>query len=344
MPAPEPIRTTEELEELLSRPTESVIEQFGRREGDVILLGAGGKIGPSLTRMAWRACQAAGVKRTVYAVSRFSDRRVQSSLEGVGVRTLACDLLDRTAVQNLPDAADVLYLPGMKFGSSDQVARTWAMNTYLPALICERYQRSRIVAFSTGNIYGLTPVAGGGSQETDTPQPLGEYAITCLGRERMFEYFSDRQKTPVTLVRLNYACELRYGVLVDLARRIQAGEAIPLDMGYFNVIWQADSNAAALQSFRHAASPPFVVNISGADRLSVREVATQLGQRLGKSVRFTGAETATALLSQTTTAQRLFGPPTVGIHQMIDWVADWVARGGEHYGKPTHFEVRDGSF
>ena len=344
MHAPEFVRTTDELEELLSRPTEAVVEQFGRRPGDVLLLGAGGKIGPSLARMAWRACRAAGSARTVYAVSRFSDRGVQARLESIGVRTISCDLLDRTAVQRLPDAADVLYLPGMKFGSSDQVARTWAMNTYLPSLICEKYGHSQIAAFSTGNVYGLAPVADGGSRESDPPRPFGEYAISCLGRERIFEYFSRTQRTPVTVIRLNYACELRYGVLVDLAQRIQTGQTIPLETGYFNVIWQGDSNAAALLSLLHASSPPFVLNLSGLEQLSVREVALQLGDRLSKAVQFTGVESPTAYLSYAATARRLFGPPTIGVGQLLDWVADWVRRGGERYEKPTHFEVRDGNF
>jgi nucleoside-diphosphate-sugar epimerase len=218
------------------------------------------------------------------------------------------------------------------------------MNCHLPSVVCKKYARSRIVAFSTGNVYGLAPVAGGGPVETDALNPVGEYAMSCLGRERMFEHFSRQFKTPTAIIRLNYACEMRYGVLVDLAHKVWSGAAVDLAMGYLNTIWQGDANAMTLQAFDHAASPPLPLNITGLENLSVRKVCEQFGARMKKPVKFTGVEAPTALLSNASLSRRLFGPPRVSIEQLMAWIADWVMRGGPSLGKPTHFESRDGKF
>ena len=338
------IQTVEQLEELLSEPTQPVVEIMRRLHGDILLLGAAGKIGPSLARMARRASDLAGVHRRVIAVSRFSAPEEEARFQAHGVETIRCDLLDESAVARLPPAPNVIYLAGLKFGSTEDAARTWAMNTHLPSIVCRKYRASRIVAFSTGAVYGLTSRAGGGSRETDSPQPVGEYAMSCLGRERMFEYFSRAWNIPVAQIRLFYACELRYGVLVDLAHKILAGEPIDLSMGCFNIIWQGDSNAMTLLAFDHVAAPPFVLNVTGPEILSVRDVSTTIGRLLGKTPEFRGAEMNTACLGNSTPAHRLFGPPGVSGEQLIEWVADWVKRGGESLGKPTHFEVRDGRY
>jgi nucleoside-diphosphate-sugar epimerase len=338
------IHTVEELEDRLSEPTQGVIETLGRLQGDLILLGAGGKMGPSLARMARRATDTAGVRRRILAVSRFSDGQTEAFLQAHGVETVRCDLLDPAQFEQLPDAPNVVFMTGMKFGSTAQEALTWAMNAYLPGMVCQKYRRSRIVAFSTGNVYGLTPVALGGSVESDVLRPLGEYAMSCVGRERIFEHFSRRLYIPVVLLRLNYATELRYGVLVDVARRVQGQEPVDLAMGHLNAIWQGDANAEALQAFDLAAHPPRVLNLAGPELLSVRRIAEQFGRLLDKAVVFQGTESAEALLSKAQEVHKLFGFPRVDVAQMVEWIAAWVRAGGVNLGKPTHFEVRDGAF
>ncbi len=338
------IQTVDQLDELLSEPAEPVVDAIRHLRGDIVLLGAGGKIGPSLARMVRRASDLAGVQRRVIGVSRFSSPGGAAELQAHGVETIQCDLLDEAAVERLPAAPNVIYLAGLKFGSTELPASTWAMNAYLPGVVCRKYRTSRIVAFSTGAVYGLTTFAGGGSRETDRTQPVGEYAASCLGRERMFEYFSSRGNIPVALIRLFYACELRYGVLVDLAQKILVGDSIDLTMGHFNIIWQGDSNAMTLLAFEHVVSPPFVINLTGPEILSVREVAETMGRLLGKAPKFCGTEQETACLGDAAQSHRLFGLPRVSAGQLIEWVVDWVKRGGETLGKPTHFEVRDGRY
>jgi nucleoside-diphosphate-sugar epimerase len=346
--ASQPIRSVEQLEDLLSEPSDAAARAMGRLEGDVIVLGAGGKMGPTLARMAKRAGERAGeragVQRRVIAVSRFSNTDQQRKLQQWGVDTIRCDLLDHAQLDALPDAPNVVYMAGMKFGSTGQEPATWAMNAYLPGMVCNRFRRSRIVAFSTGNVYGLAPVNGCGSVERDALNPVGDYAMSCVGRERIFEHFSRTLNIPVSMIRLNYAVELRYGVLVDLARRVFEGETIDVSMGHMNVIWQADANAIALASFERASSPPFVLNVTGPQRLSVREVCEAFARRFGRSVDFRGIEAPDALLSNARLAHELYGRPRVGVEQMIDWIAHWIEAGGATLGKPTHFEVRDGKF
>lgn len=333
-----------QLDDLLSTPSQAAIDAMRDLPGDLIVLGVAGKMGPTLARMARRASDAAGVKRRVIGVSRFSEAAHERALNEHGVETIRCDLLDEDAVSRLPDAPLVVYMAGRKFGSTGVESLTWAMNTWLPAVVCKRYASSRIAAFSTGNVYGLSPVGRGGSHETDAPSPVGEYAMSCLGRERMFEHFSRTNGTPVSILRLNYATEMRYGLLVDLARQVAAGTPIELAMGHANVIWQGDANAMSLVALRHASSPPFIVNIAGRDELSVRDVCLALGSRMGREVRFTGTEAPDALLSNGSKGWDALGRPEVSLTQLIDWTADWVARGGSSLGKPTHFESRDGRF
>jgi nucleoside-diphosphate-sugar epimerase len=338
------IQSIEQLEDLLSEPTEAVVEMMRRVQGDIILLGAGGKIGPSLARMAKRASDLAGTKRRIIGVSRFSAPKQAANLDAHGIETVSCDLLDEGAIAQLPAAPNVIYLAGLKFGSSGNEAAMWAMNTWLPGVVCRKFRSSRIIAFSTGAVYGLSPVCANGSIETEEPAPLGEYAMSCLGRERMFEYFSRTWSTPIALIRLFYACEVRYGVLVDLARKLIASEPIDLEMGWFNIIWQGDNNAMTLLALEHAATPPFLLNITGPEILSVRETALTMGRMLGVEPQFTGLETATTCLGNASKSHRLFGTPRVAADQLIEWTADWVKRGGEYLGKPTHFEVRDGKY
>ena len=337
-------RNDDELEELLSRPSPAVASALGRAEGPIIVLGAGGKMGPSLTTMVKRALVDAGDRRDVIAVSRFSSPDAASRLEHAGVRVVRADLSDARAIAELPDAPNVIYMAGQKFGTRDLPSLTWAVNTLVPAMVAERYAGSRIVAFSTGNVYPLSPASSRGSRETDSLTPLGEYANSCVGRERVLEHVSRTRGTPIAIIRLNYAVDLRYGVLVDIAHRVAAGEPVRLDMGFVNVIWQGDANAQAIRALPLAASPPFVVNVTGPERLSVRDAATHLGQLLGVAPRFEGVEAPDALLSDTTLAQDVFGAPSVSTGTLIEWVASWVARGGTRLGKATKFEVRDGRY
>jgi nucleoside-diphosphate-sugar epimerase len=338
------IRDVAELEELLSEPAEATVRALNELKGDIVVLGVAGKMGPTLARMAKRASETANVKRRVIGVSRFSTPGLEVQLREWGIETVRCDLLDRESLAGLPEAANVVYMAGMKFGSTGQESLTWAMNSYLPGLVSERYCKSRIAVFSTGNVYGLTPVSQGGSREDDPLNPTGEYAMSCLGRERIFEHFSRTNNIPMTILRLNYATELRYGVLVDIAQRVEAGEAVPLAMGYLNAIWQGDACDMSLQSLQHASVPPLVVNIAGPELLSVREVAEEFAEKLGKSVRFEGVEASDALLSNAQRVYELFGRPGVSAAQMMSWIADWVTQRGATLAKPTHFEERSGRF
>ncbi|WP_165223067.1 NAD-dependent epimerase/dehydratase family protein [Aquisphaera insulae] len=339
------IRDLDQLDDLLSTPTPGVVETFSRLDGDLILLGVAGKMGPTLALMARRAFDAAGLSgRRVIGVARFSTAGSESWLQGRGIETIRADLLEPGALERLPEAANVVSMFAMKFGATGQEARTWAMNAYLPGLVAARYRGSRIVAFSTGNVYGLEPITGKGSKESDPPRPVGEYGMSCLGRERILEHQSRALGIPMAVIRLNYAVEMRYGVLVDLGRKVFAGDPVDLAMGHFNAIWQGDANAMTLRAFDHAASPPAIFNVTGPDVLSVRRVAERLGERLGRPPRFLGAEAPDALLSDAGRAIELFGPPRIDTDRLIDLTADWLLRGGATLGKPTHFQARDGRF
>ncbi|MBV2247298.1 MAG: NAD-dependent epimerase/dehydratase family protein [Lentimicrobium sp.] len=341
---PTVIKTEEELVELLSKPSAETVEMFSHLDGDIIFLGIAGKIGPSLARMAKRACDIAGVSKRVIGVSRFSDQRERDEIEGFGIETIQGDLLDREFLESLPQVKNVYFLAGMKFGSEDNLSLTWAMNTYVPALVADYFRKCRIVAFSTGCVYPLVDVHSGGSLETDRPGPVGEYAQSCLGRERMFEYGSRKHMTHVTLIRLNYAVELRYGVLVDIAVKVKNRVPIDLSMGHFNVIWQGDFNDMALRSIQVASSPARILNITGDNTVQVREVAQEFGRLLGINPLFVGTEMPTALLNNPGQSFDMFGKPQTSLDQIIQWTAGWVIANQRLLGKPTHFEVRNGKY
>jgi nucleoside-diphosphate-sugar epimerase len=338
------INTIEELEDWLSRPNAADVAAMAALSGDILILGAAGKMGPSFARLTRRSILDAGVNKRTIAVARFSDPQVRCDLESSGIETITRDLLEPGAMAQLPDVENVVFMAARKFGTSGSEHLTWAMNTFLPGLVAERYRSSRIVAFSTGNVYGLQPVSAGGATESTPLAPAGEYAQSALGRERMFEYGSSLWKTKTVLLRLNYAVELRYGVLVDIALAVFHREPVNLQMGYVNVIWQRDANSACLRSFAHSESPPLVLNITGPERLSVRQIAEEFGKRFGITPAFTGQELDVAILSNAARATVLFGPPTVAPPQLMDWIANWISKRHPLLNKPTHFEVQDGKF
>jgi len=338
------IDTLEKLEDNLSTPTEAVVRALAGLDGDLLVLGAGGKMGPSLSHMAARAIQLAGGKQRVLAVSRFSEPQVAKQLESWGVEVIAGDLFEPAFIESLPKVPHVVYMAGRKFGTDGAEALTWATNAYLPSLVCQHFRQSRIALFSTGNVYAAMPIDGPGSLETDKPSPQGEYGMSCLGRERMFEYFSRKFQIPMSVIRLNYATELRYGVLVDLAQKVFCEAEISLTVGYFNVIWQTDANAMALCSLQNVQSPPWVLNTTGPELIRCRHVIERFGELMGKSVRTVGTESPVALHSCSERALELYGKPQVQLDEMIERTADWVMRGGASHGKSTHFEVADGKY
>ena len=333
-----------ELDERLSRPTPGDVAAMAALDGDVLILGAGGKMGPSLARLAHRAADEAGIPRRIIAVSRFSQRGLADDLASRGIDVIAADLLDPNALAGLPETPNVIFMAGQKFGTSGEPSRTWALNAYLPATAVQRFADSRLVVFSTGNVYPLVSVRGGGSREGDTPAPVGEYAQSALARERLATFFAERRSTPMAILRLNYAVELRYGVLRDLTDRIVARRPIDLTMGWVNVIWQRDASAVALRALEACAVPPLVLNVTGPEVLRVRDLATRIGARLGIEPVFAGTEADTALLSDAARCGARFGPPTLDALTLCDWVADWVRAGGPSLDKPTHFEERGGAF
>ncbi len=333
-----------ELEDALSAPSPALLDALRATPGDILVLGAAGKMGPTLARMVQRALDTLGRHDRAIAASRFSSAGAEQPLRDAGIETVRCDLLDRGAVAALPDAPNVVFMAGQKFGTSEAPSSTWAMNVVLPAIVAERYAASRIVAFSTGNVYPLSAVHGSGSRESDAPAPVGEYAMSCLGRERVFEDAAARRGTRVAIVRLNYAVDLRYGVLVDIASRVLRGEPINLGMGHVNVIWQGDANDWALRCLAHANASPFIVNVTGRETLAVRALATRFGELFGRAPAFVENEAPDALLSNATLAHAMFGPPTVSTDTLVEWVAAWVQAGHPLLGKPTHFEERTGAF
>lgn len=338
------VSTEEGLEDLLSEPYPEDVVHAGELRGDVAVLGAGGKMGPTLVKRIARSLKQAGSRHRVYAVSRFSNQELRSQLESEGAETIAADLLDLGHWARLPACDSILYLVGSKFGTQQSPASTWATNAYLPGRALEHFPRARFTVLSTGNVYPLVVPETGGCGESHATGPVGEYAQSCLGRERVVEYFSHRHSIPVCILRLNYAVEARYGVLLDIARRVWLEQPVSVTMGYVNVIWQGDANSACFRSTALAESPPKILNLTGAEVLSVRDLAGQLAERLGREAKIEGEEAPTALLSDARRCHELLGPPQVPIAKLLDLVADWVRRGGSTLDKPTHFEVRDGRF
>jgi nucleoside-diphosphate-sugar epimerase len=344
MALPEKITSEAQLEDLLSEPTDQDVATVARLEPDILILGAGGKMGPSLARRVRRAAERAGNRSRVLAVSRFSSREARESLEADGIPTLSCDFTSAPAISGLPRFPNVLFLAGRKFGTTDRTDITWMTNTVVPARVAEHFQDGRMVVFSTGNVYPLVPADGPASTEQDPPMPVGEYAQSCLGRERVVEFVSREGGLRALMFRLNYAVDLRYGTLVDVARKVYAGEPIDLTVGCFNAIWQGDANSYALRSLELCESPPQVLNVTGPDRISVREAAEWFGAFFNREPRFINQEGPVALLSDSSRCRGLLGEPSVPQQRLREWVAHWIAAGGSSLNKPTHFEAADGRF
>lgn len=301
-------------------------------------------MGPSLARRVHRALARARSRHHVWAASRFSSADARAALDADGIRTVACDLLDAAQLAALPRCPNVLFLAGRKFGTTDRTDLTWVTNTIVPARVAERFCRGRMVVFSTGNVYPLVRTDGNGSHEEDLPEPSGEYAQSCLGRERVIEFVSREEGMPALLFRLNYAVDLRYGTLVDIARRVLAGEPVDLTVGSLNAIWQGDANSYAMRSLELCDVPPAILNVTGPERIAVREIAEWFGDRFGRPVQFVNREGPVALLSDSSRCRRLLGEPQVPLARLREWVAHWVRTGGAFLNKPTHFEVTDGRY
>jgi len=341
---PDKISDTSELIELLSRPSMALIEMMKRLEGDILFLGIGGKMGPTIIEMAMRASKIAKVKRKFIGVSRFSNALNQKLLEDKGIETIKGDLLDKKFIESIPKVKNVIFLVGTKFGASDNLANTWAINTYIPAIVANAFKSSRIVALSTGCVYKFETKESGGSIESDIPLPIGEYAQSCLGRERMFEYGSIKHKTPIVIIRLNYAIETRYGVLVDIAKKVYKEQPVNIATGYFNAIWQTEANEMILRSLELCESPAKILNITGKETISVKDAAIKFGSIFNKKIKFHGNESDTAYLSNASLSHKMFGEPKIDYIQMIDWIADWIINDQETLDKPTRFEVKDGKY
>jgi nucleoside-diphosphate-sugar epimerase len=341
MTLPARFETVEALEDFMTAPSRVLVDDLAKVPGDILVLGVGGKMGPTLARLAKRAAP----DKRVMGVARFSEPGVQEALVRAGVEPITADLLDRTALEALPKAANVLFMAGRKFGATGNVPLTWAMNVHVPAMVAEAFRDARIIAFSTGNVYPFVPVdSGGASEDIAAVPPPGDYANSCVGREHMFEYFSAKYGTPGRLFRLNYAIDMRYGVLHDIGRKVRDGETIDLAMGHVNVIWQGDANSVALRCLAQTTTPTSPVNVTGPETIEVRWLAGEFGKLLGRTPRLTGREAVNGWLNDARRMVKEFGPPSVPLARMIEWTADWLARGMATLNKPTHYEVRDGKY
>ncbi|KAH8809251.1 hypothetical protein F5884DRAFT_794938 [Xylogone sp. PMI_703] len=337
---PDRVQDEEAVEELLSRPPRYLPDLLKTVEGDIMFLGVGGKVGPTIARMAKRAAPS----KRIIGVARFSEKGLRERLESWGLETITCDLLDRESIAQLPDVANIIYMAGKKFGADEDPSFAWAMNTHVPALVAERFKASRIVVFSTLCVYPFAPITGGGWSEETQPSGSGDYATSCVGRERMFSYFSRKHNTPGRIIRLNYAIDMRYGVLHDIAGWVRDGTPIPIGTAYASVIWQGDSNAQILGALAHVTTPTSPLNVGGAEHMSVRMAANEFGRIFGKKPIFEGQEAEDGWYNNTLAAQRLYGYPVVPLGRMIDWVADWMSRDMPSHNKPTHYEERQGHF
>lgn len=336
--------TNEKVEEMMTSPSKELIAEMKMLDGDLLILGIGGKMGPTLAKLAKRAIDEAGVSKRVIGVSRFSTGNLREELEAFGIETIIADLLNDEDLQKLPQAENVIYMAGNKFGTKGNEHFTWAMNAYLPGRVAEKYQKNRIVVFSTGNVYPLTSIVQGECTENHPVNPVGEYAQSCLGRERIMTYFSHKNGTPALLFRLNYAIDMKYGVLLELGKCVYEGRPIDVTMGHVNVIWQGDANEYALRAISLCSSPPKILNITGPEKVSVRWISEQFASRFNKKASFTGEEQSTALLNNASHSHQLFGYPKVSLMQMIDWTAEWIEAKGETHNKPTHFQERQGAY
>lgn len=332
------------LYQKLLKPSDALVSDLARLDGDITILGVGGKMGPALARLAKQAIDEAGIKKEVIGVARFSQPELQEELEQLGVKTYAADLLEDEQLQRLPVTQNVLYLAGTKFGTTGKESFTWAMNSYLPGRVAEKFKDSRIVVFSTGNVYPLMEVQSGGATEKQIPAPIGEYAQSCLGRERVFQYFSSQNNTQTLIYRLNYANDVSYGVLLDIANAIKEHRPIDLRMGYVNVIWQGEANEIAIRALHHCSSPSKILNVTGLETVSVRRIAEALGLIFKTKPIFINEEQSTALLSNASESYRLFGPSQVSLSEMMEVIAGWINAGGKTLNKPTHFQEREGKF
>ncbi len=328
----------------LLEPSTALVTEIAKLDGDILILGVGGKMGPAVARLARQAIDLAGVNKKVIGVSRFSEPGLQKQLDQAGVKTVVADLLEDAQLQSLPDASNVLYLAGMKFGTTGKEPLTWAMNSYLPGRVAGKYKNSRIVVFSTGNVYPLVPVISGGATEEQLPEPVGEYAQSCLGRERIFQYFSAKNNTPILIYRLNYANDVTYGVLLEIAKSVKEQRPVDLRMGHVNVIWQGNANEMAIRALHHCSVPSKILNIAGPETISVRWLAKEFGLIFRQEPAFINEEQHTALLNNAAESYRLFGYPAVPLKQMMTMIAEWVSHGGKTLNKPTHFQERKGQF
>ncbi|MFT4412251.1 NAD-dependent epimerase/dehydratase family protein [Fredinandcohnia humi] len=338
------LSTIEQLEDIMTEPSEDLINDLKQIDGDILLLGVGGKMGPTMAKMIKRAIVKGGLSKRVIGVSRFSTGTLKEELEDFGIETISADLLNEAELQGLPDVKNIIYMAGNKFGTTGNEHFTWAMNAYLPGRVAAKYSNSRIVVFSTGNVYPLTNVLSGTCTEETPVNPVGEYAQSCLGRERVFTHFSRKNETPMLIFRLNYAIDLRYGVLLEIAKQVYEEKPIDLRMGHFNVIWQGDANEYAIRSLLHCDSPPQLLNVTGPETISTRWVAEEFAKRFGKKALFVYEEQPTALLNNAAKSHQMFGYPRVSLLQMLDWTAAWVESDGATHNKPTHFQEREGAF